>query len=264
VSAPPPSSFTFEPLFVIACAGACALYARHVKAPGTGRAVVFALGVVCIAIPLNSPLETIATHYLLLAHLAQNAITADIAPPLLILGLTPEARDAIVRRGGALLRAVTRPGIALPAWLACWYGIHLSGVYDLLLEHPLWLNAEHATLIAAGLLFWWPVLSGSPDGLSPPAGLLYLFAAFLTSVFLGLALTWLPSFYPYYQRAPRLWGISANEDQNVGGALMMAEQSVVFVTGMCWLFFHLLGGEDEQAIPLDQPAADSARMQTSP
>ena len=109
----------------------------------------------------------------------------------------------------------------------------------------MWLNAEHATLIAAGLIFWWPVLSGSRDGLTPPAGLLYLFMAFLTSVFLGLALTWLPSFYPYYQQAPRLWGISANEDQNVGGALMMAEQSIVFVTGMCWLFFQLLGGEDE-------------------
>ena len=89
------------------------------------------------------------------------------------------------------------------------------------------------------------MLSGTEDSLAAPTGLLYLFVAFLTSVFLGLALTWLPSFYAYYQRAPRLLGVSADKDQNVGGAVMMAEQSAVFVSGMCWLFFRLLSGDEE-------------------
>ena len=245
MSAPAPASFTFEPLFLLASAAALVAYFRRVERRGAGRAVVFALGVACVALPLNSPLETLATHYWLLAHLAQNAVTADIAPPLLILGLPDGARHAVARWGGTPLRALTRPMVSLPAWLACWYGIHLSGVYDTLLEHPALLNAEHALLIAAGLVFWWPVLSGTDDALAAPTGLLYLFVAFLTSVFLGLALTWLPSFYPYYQRAPRLLGVSADEDQNIGGALMMAEQSIVFVAAMCWLFFRLLGGDED-------------------
>jgi cytochrome c oxidase assembly factor CtaG len=247
--APPASSFTFEPLFIVLAVVAALLYARYVRDAGTGRRVLFGLGLACIVVPLNSPLETIAVHYLLLAHLAQNAISADIAPPLLILGLTPLAREALERRGGPVLQAVTNPPVALVLWLVCWYGIHLSVVYDFLLRHQLLLNLEHAILISVGLIFWWPVLSGTARSLAAPSGLLYLFIAFASSAFLGLALTFLPSFYTYYQHTPRLWGFSPDSDQNVGGALMTGEQSAVFVAGMCWVFFRLL--DDAQEVDTD-------------
>jgi cytochrome c oxidase assembly factor CtaG len=250
VNAPAASSFTFEPLFIVLAVVAAVLYVRHDRAAGTGRRIVFGLGLACIVLPLNSPLETIATHYLLMAHLAQNAISADIAPPLLILGLSPEARVALQRWGGTLFATVTRPAFALVAWLVCWYGIHLAGVYDFLLTHPLLLNVEHAVLITVGLIFWWPVLSGTAGSLEAPGGLLYLFIAFATSAFLGLALTFLPSFYSFYQHTPRLWGLSPDEDQNIGGALMAGEQSAVFIAGMCWVFFRLL---EEDEVDTDQP-----------
>jgi cytochrome c oxidase assembly factor CtaG len=251
--APPASSFTFEPLFIVLAIVAALLYARYVRTAGPGRRVLFGLGLACIVVPLNSPLETIAVHYLLLAHLAQNAISADIAPPLLILGLTPVAREALERHGGRLLEGVTSPAIALVLWLVCWYGIHLSVVYDFLLRHQLLLNLEHTILISAGLIFWWPVLSGTARSLAAPGGLLYLFIAFASSAFLGLALTFLPSFYTYYQETPRLWGFSPDSDQNVGGALMTGEQSAVFVAGMCWVFFRLL--DDSQEVEGDDPGS---------
>jgi cytochrome c oxidase assembly factor CtaG len=250
MSAPPASSFTFEPLFIVLAVAAAVLYVRHDRTAGTGRRIVFGIGLACIVLPLNSPLETIATHYLLMAHLAQNAISADFAPPLLILGLTPDARAALQRRGGAVMASITRPAVALVTWLVCWYGIHLSGVYDFLLTHALLLNVEHLVLISVGLIFWWPVLSGTEGSLEAPAGLLYLFIAFATSAFLGLALTFLPSFYSFYQHTPRLWGLSPDEDQNIGGALMAGEQSAVFVAGMCWVFFRLL---EEDEVDTDRP-----------
>jgi cytochrome c oxidase assembly factor CtaG len=247
--APPADSFTFEPLFIVLALVAAVLYARYVRTAGLGRRLLFALGLACVVVPLNSPLETIAVHYLLLAHLAQNAISADIAPPLLILGLTPEAREALERRLGRLFQRVTSPATALVLWLVSWYGIHLAVVYDFLLRHPLLLNVEHGILISAGLIFWWPVLSGTARSLPAPAGLLYLFVAFATSAFLGLALTFLPSFYSYYQHTPRLWGFSPDSDQNIGGVFMTGEQSAVFVAGMCWVFFRLL--DDEQTVETD-------------
>jgi cytochrome c oxidase assembly factor CtaG len=249
--APSASSFTFEPLFIGLAIIAALLYARYARGAGAGRRVLFGLGLACIVVPLNSPLETIAVHYLLLAHLAQNAISADIAPPLLILGLTPVAREALERRGGRLLQGVTSPAIALVLWLVCWYGIHLSVIYDFLLRHQLLLNLEHTILISAGLIFWWPVLSGTARSLAAPGGLLYLFIAFASSAFLGLALTFLPSFYTYYQQTPRLWGFSPDSDQNVGGSIMTGEQSAVIVAGMCWVFFRLL--DDEQEVESDRP-----------
>ena len=47
---------------------------------------------------------------------------------------------------------------------------------------------------------------------------------------LGIALTWSHGVaYSYYEHVPRIWGLSAINDQNVGGAIMMVEQSLVLV-----------------------------------
>ena len=47
--------------------------------------------------------------------------------------------------------------MALPLWLAVWYGVHVPPFYDWALQDGWPLNLEHALLIGAGLLFWWPV-----------------------------------------------------------------------------------------------------------
>ena len=115
MSAPPASSFTFEPLFAVAAAVALAAYlrsARRAAVPGWRRAS-FGAGAVLIAAAVNSPLETIAVHYLLMGHLVQNAVIADIAPPLLLLGLTPEMGAGILRRLGPA-GALAHAGLSWP------------------------------------------------------------------------------------------------------------------------------------------------------
>ena len=39
---------------------------------------------------------------------------------------------------------------------------------------------------------------------------------------------------------PRIWGLSAISDQNVGGAIMMVEQSILLVTVLAVLFGRML------------------------
>jgi cytochrome c oxidase assembly factor CtaG len=71
VSAPPASSFTFEPLFLalgVVVAVAYGLAALRERA-AWWRIALFALSLALIVGALNSPLETIAVHYLLLVHL---------------------------------------------------------------------------------------------------------------------------------------------------------------------------------------------------
>ena len=98
-------------------------------------------------------------------HLLQNVMVADWAPPLLV---SADAGDAGRRgaRGGRWLAALTRPRFVLPFWLVVWYGVHLPAFYDYAFRHPWLLNAEHALLPRAGLLFWWPVFSELPQRLS--------------------------------------------------------------------------------------------------
>jgi cytochrome c oxidase assembly factor CtaG len=39
---------------------------------------------------------------------------------------------------------------------------------------------------------------------------------------------------------PRIWGLSAINDQNAGGAIMMVEQSITFVIALVFLFSKML------------------------
>ena len=72
-------------------------------------------------------------------------------------------------------------------------------------------------------------------------------SAALTLPALGLYLTWSTSVaYDYYQHVPRIWGLSAIEDQNAGGALMLVEQSLVLVTVMVVLFVRMLAHSEEE------------------
>jgi putative membrane protein len=233
------TDFSFEPAYLVLAAAAAVAYARAARNDGPARWRVwcFGLGLFLVAASLNSPLETIAAHRLLLVHLLQNALIADIAPLLILLGLTPAMIATLNRHGARHIRA----RYALPAWLIAWYGTHLAGFYNWALESGWALNIEHGVLILGGLLFWWPIVSGR---LSTPAGLAYLGAGFVASSFLGLALIFSSRpFYSFYVHAPRLWGLSPAHDQNLGGILMNAEQTLVFLLAIGWYIWRLLEEE---------------------
>jgi putative membrane protein len=256
---PSPWSITYEPVFVVLAAVAVALYVRAWRRrPGPGwRAACFGTGIALIVGALNSPLETIAIQYLVLIHLLQNVMISDWAPPLLLIGLTPAMTQAIARRGGSLLETITRPAITLPTWLVAWYVIHIGPVYDTLVRSSVLLGIEHAVLIGVGILFWWPVLCDTPRSVPTLVRIGYVLAAFVFSAFLGLALTFSPPLYSYYEDRPRLWGISAVQDQNLGGILMSTEQAVVFFSAIVWLLVRLLReeAEAEERLAAEQRAA---------
>ncbi len=101
-------------------------------------------------------------------------------------------------------------------------------------------------MIAIGLVFWWPVLADEPRSVPTLGRIAYVFAAFVLSAFLGLALTFAPPLYGYYESLPeRLWGISAAKDQNLGGILMTTEQALVLFAAIVWLLVRLFREEDE-------------------
>jgi putative membrane protein len=231
-----PTDFSWEPAYIALAAAAAIAYVRS-DPPRGWRLASFAAGLFLVAAPLNSPMETIAATRLLLVHLVQNALIADIAPILVLLGLTPAMKAWLEQHGARRIRARW----AILAWLAAWYGTHLAGFYNWALDTGWALNVEHALLIAGGLLFWWPLVSGR---LPAPAALAYLGAAFVASSFLGLAFIFSSHpFYSFYVHAPRLWGFSAIRDQNLGGIAMNGEQTIVFLSAIGFYVSQLLREE---------------------
>jgi putative membrane protein len=212
---------------------------RGVETP-TWRIVSFSAGLGLIAIALLSPLEHIALTSLLSVHLLQNVILADWAPPLLVLGLTTAMIAACERRRP--VRLVTSPAFALGYWLAAWYVLHIPAVYGYALTHRWALGIEHLVFLTAGIVFWWPVLA--PGRMHPGPKLLYLFGAFIAAAPVALALALTQPQYSFYVHAPRLWGISPLEDQQLGAIAMAVEQAAILFAACSVVFFRLMA-EDE-------------------
>jgi cytochrome c oxidase assembly factor CtaG len=252
--------FSFEPLFIVLAVAAAVAYVRAARSdrPSATRAAVFVAGLALVAVPVNSPLETLSAHYLLLMHLLQNALIADWGPPLVIIGLTPAMRGRLASAGGRPFNALTSPFVALPLWLVIWYGVHVPVFYDWALRRDWPLSLEHFLLVAAGLLFWWPVFA-APRRLEPLGALAYLGIGFVTAPWLSFAYIFSSrSFYSFYEHAPRLWGISPVRDQNLAGILMNAEQTSIFFVAFAWQLLRVLAEEEEE-----QRRRDAAYLQDS-
>ena len=218
--------------------GYALLVHRH---PTDGRRVAcFLGGLALILIAFVTPLENLALHYLLTAHLLQNVVLAEWAPALVVLGIPAAAAARADRVRG--FHALTHPLVALPLWLATYYVWHIPLAYDTALRHPsTLLHLEHLCYFVTGLLLWWPVLTGR---LAPGAAAAYLFAAFVLISPLGLLLALIPHpVYDFYVDAPRVWGLSPLGDQQLAGLTMSAEEAIVFFGTFAVYFTRFMGRE---------------------
>jgi len=227
-------------VFVPLLALAYAFVLRRYPAPGW-RIVCFLGGLGLILAVFVTPLESLALHYLLTAHLLQNVALAEWSPALVVLGVPPAAAAAARRYGP--LRLLTHPLVALPLWLATYYAWHIPAAYDTALRHPsTLLHLEHLCYFATGLLVWWPVLTGR---LEAGASAAYLFVAFVLASPLGLLLALIPNaVYDFYEHAPRVWGWSPLADQQIAGLTMAAEEAAVFFGAFAVYFVRFMRRED--------------------
>ena len=202
-----------------------AWHARGVPDFERKHSLYFGLGLVTIWIALETPLDTMADHYLDSIHMLQHVLLGFVAPPVMLLGLSPGMVAKLVRIPG--IRAITDPipaqfiaGVVMIAW-------HVPALYDATLySEPLHV-VEHLNFIAAGLVLYWPMLEATSAHsrwqMSPGAKLLYMLVATLPqdAVALVLIFSRVP-FYEYYTHAPRLVAsLTPLIDQTVAGAILM-------------------------------------------
>jgi cytochrome c oxidase assembly factor CtaG len=231
-----------EVALVLVLAGIYAAAARRYR-PSRARIAAFAGSLLLLLLVSVTPLATIALHYLLAAHLVQNVVMAEWAPALAVAGLSGEMAAALARYRP--VRAATYPLVALLTWLAAYGFWHVPLVYDYALHHDFALHLEHATYFLAGALLWWPVLHDAPHHLSAGARAVYVFAAFVLASPIGLLLALLPEpVYDYYVEAPRLWGLTPLEDQQIAGVLMTVSEAVVFFAVFAFFFVRFMAEEE--------------------
>jgi cytochrome c oxidase assembly factor CtaG len=227
---------------------------RTDRSPGRhdhARAAAFAAGLLVLFVALVSPIDTVGEERLFTVHMIQHLLLADVAPILLLLGLSRAFLRPAVRRLRPIedaLGPVAHPVTALVLFVATMWAWHLPVLYQLALDHPAAHALEHLMFFATGTAFWWFILEPVPPRhrLKGLGALAYMASAKLLMGALGVVLAFSPNaIYDTYEQAPRAWGLSAVADQNVGGVLMMLEQSIVLVIFFAILFARVLESSEQ-------------------
>jgi cytochrome c oxidase assembly factor CtaG len=221
------------------------------------RAICFCSGLVSLWLAIASPLG-VFDDVLLAAHMVQHLILMSVAPPLILLGapavpfLRGLPRPILQKILAPLLRLKALRQIVhgllhpVTGWLAlnlAFLGWHVPSIYELALRSETWHEAEHACFFSTSLLFWWNVVQPWP---SRPVGSRWKTIPYLlTADFVNTGLCAFFAFsgrvlYPVYASAPRLFSLSALDDQVAAGAFMWVFGSLLYLIPAVVIVFHLV------------------------
>src|SRR6266436_6822607 len=238
------------------------------------RAGSFFIGIFLIWAALASPLAGF-DHQLLTAHMAEHLLLMTLAPPLIWLGAPiialrnglPQRFVQAIVEPALRLRAVQRLGKSIGQPTFCWLAAaaalvvwHIPGIFTVGLQSGAWHMIEHASFLATGLLFWWPVVQPWPSVLRWPemSVILYLFLATLPCDILSGFLVFCDRVvYTAYLSSSQPFGLSALEDQQCAGALMWTCVTIVYLVVGALVTARLLSshGSQEYAIRQSEPQA---------
>lgn len=254
--------FSLDPAVIILIAGATALYLRAVTVLGrrgyrvpVNQQVAWHAGMLLTAIGLLSPIDGLGEE-LLSAHMAQHLLIADLAAPLLLIGmrspvyafllpksvLVPLARRHGLRRS---LRWLRRPLVAIGIWALILYGWHFSFAFEAALDSGVVHALQHQSFVAGALLVWWSVIE--PKRRRLPGELWkvpYVIGARVTGMFLGMGFIILrsPVYVESYGRTAPDHGLSPLTDQQLAGGMMLGLDLLVML--FCLGFFFHRSAQD--------------------
>ena len=263
-------AWSFEPVVVAALIATTVLYykgtaamlsrtTRNTSAIRSSR-VLFSIGLLTLIVALVSPLHQLG-GVLFSAHMAQHELLMTIAAPFLVLGRPGApiawALPSVAKRA---LSGVATSGAGRSTWrwmsnpIAAWllHGIaiwlwHVPRFYDASVRSELVHSLQHYSFFATALLFWWSVVRA---GRTHRAGvaIVCLFTTALHTGLLGALLTSIdsPIYTAYDSTLP--WGLTAVEDQQLGGVIMWVPGGIPYLVAALLLLASWLRQAGPKAI----------------
>jgi putative membrane protein len=237
-------------LAVIALGAAYARWSRPLDAGARGTSVSRGrriggwVAVVLVWMALDWPGGPLGTGYLASVHAAQFLVLAMLAPPLLLRGIDPDRVRLLLERNravAAIVNVATKPLLVMIAFTVVMLATHTPYTVDLLMRTQLGAFVLDSAWFVSGLAFWWPVVMDVPVRVhfGPPMRMLYLFGGTQAHLYLAmwLLLAELPV-YGIYELAPRVTALSALEDQQVAGGLLLTIGGTYVLAVISVVFFR--------------------------
>jgi putative membrane protein len=206
--------------------------------------VSFVGGTVLLFLSLNGPLHDLSDNFLFSAHMVQHLVITLIVPPLWLMGLPEWSLEPLLKQRSVMAgaRALTGPVVAFALYNIVFVGWHFPALYSWALVNHNAHIIQHMMFIAAATLMWWPVVDPIPElvRLPTPARLLYMAALGIPMSIVSAIITFAErAMYPWYEAAPRVFaGLSAADDQQLGGVIMWVPGMLVFWIALTIVFFR--------------------------
>ena len=197
------------------------------------RSVAYGSALVLLWASLDWPLGPLGASYLASVHMGQFLAVGVAAPALLLLGIPPVAFGWLKAwpRTLGLLEGITQPMAAFFIFNIAMTVSHWPGVVDALMTNQAGSFLLDLTWLAAGLVFWWPLIASVPErpGFHPMGKMAYMsLNAFLIRPPFAMMVFSKHPIYTIYELAPPPGG-NALGDQQLAGVIMKI--------GLAWIMF---------------------------
>ncbi len=233
------------------------LHARGVAVPRSQIALWHA-GIALWAIGFFSPIHGLSED-LLSAHMGQHLLIADLAAPLLLVGVRNPVlgfylpRDVLVPLARSPLRrwfdVLKRPLVAVPVFVLVLYGWHFSVFFEAAVRYPLVHALQHMSFVAIGVLVWWSAVEPKRRRLRGELWKVpYIIGARMAGMLLGMSfvLIRVPIYTGVYAEGDRGHGFSALADQQTAGAMMVSVDLLIMVFALCFFFYRAAQDADRE------------------
>ena len=248
------------------------------------RAWFFYAGCAVILIALESPVDTISDK-LFSVHMLQHLLFLVVAAPLIVAGrpwmsiwrpLPLGFRRTVLRfakrsRKAAPLRvlwhAIAGPAGAWILFTGAMILWHVPALYDLTLRDLGVHVLEHTLFIGFGILFWAQVMATSPavHRMSTGRRALYAAAAIIPNMALSVFLVYSPHalYSPYVHVHSRPPGLTAYQDQQIGGGLMWTLGDFPYVIAVALLAVRWMVENERASTTVEGMLASALRRRPS-
>ena len=130
---------------------------------------------------------------------------------------------------------------------------HVPALFQATIDNDFVHSLQHMSFLFSALLFWWAIMHGRKKISGYGLAVLYMFTTALHSGLLGALLTFTTSiWYPVYATTAKPWGLTALQDQQLGGLIMWIPAGVVYIVAGVALFAGWIRESEKRATKRDR------------